>query len=65
LICGISSRVVSVILRTWGIRNLDTASPWDPRTTTTGTPPSVCCSSARQRRLSCTRPTKIQNSVRG
>jgi hypothetical protein len=27
LIWGISSMVVSAILRAWGIRNLDTASP--------------------------------------
>jgi hypothetical protein len=47
LIWGISSTVASVILRAWGIRNLDTTPPGIHRTSrnrraTTGTPPSAC-----------------------
>jgi hypothetical protein len=34
LIWGISSMVASVILRTWGLGNLDTVSPWDPQNIT-------------------------------
>jgi hypothetical protein len=28
---GISSTVASAILLAWGIKNLDTVSPWDPQ----------------------------------
>jgi hypothetical protein len=31
LIWGISSTVVSVIIRAWGIKTLDTTSSWDPQ----------------------------------
>jgi hypothetical protein len=34
LIWGISSTVASAILHAWGIKNLDTASPWDAQNIT-------------------------------